>query len=167
MWGRLSGSSLVIPLTYQGHLSAWPLNQFNTTSEAPKGCLLCQRNVKTWPWNSLQKHTVWVDKKIFYKYPGSSICTLSLSRRQHIQLRIYVLLSLEWSLHASSIPPLANWKSHLLTSLAFSRQINWSMNQWEGMNRLRLRGNGLIHTCIHTHQIFTIDMWVTLSITQR
>lgn len=83
-----------------------------------------------------------------------------------MQLRIYVLLSLEWSLHASSIPPLTNWKSHLLTSLAFSRQINWSMNQWEGMNRLRLRGNGLsTHTRIHTRQIFTIDMWVTLSIT--
>lgn len=60
------------------------------------------------------------------------------------------------------VPPLANWKSHLLTSLAFSRQINSSMNQWKGMNRLR--GNGV---CTHTraYQIFTIDMWVTLSIT--
>lgn len=94
------------------------------------------------------------------------MCALSLSRFQHIQLKIYVLLSLEWSLHASSIQPLANWKSHLLTSLAFSGQINGSMNQWEGMNRLRLRGNGhSIHTRKHTHQIFIIDMWVTLSIT--
>lgn len=86
--------------------------------------------------------------KRYYEYPDISICTLSLSQCQHIQQRIYVLLSLEWSLHASSMPPLANWKSHLLTSLAFSRQINGSMNQLECMNRLRLRGNGL---CTHTH----------------
>lgn len=95
------------------------------------------------------------------------MCALALSQCQHLQPRIYALLSLEWSLHASSVQPLANWKSHLLTSLAFSRQINGSMNQWEGMNRVCLRGNGLSHTHTHayTHKIFTIDMWVTLSIT--
>lgn len=39
------------------------------------------------------------------------------------------------------------------------------MNQWEGMNRLCLRGNGLCtDTRIHTDQIITIDMRVTLSI---
>lgn len=63
------------------------------------------------------------------------------------------------------VPPLTNWKSHLLTSLAFSRQINWSMNQWEGMNRLRPQRKWTLYTHTLTYQIFTIDMWVTLSIT--
>lgn len=160
MWRCRSESNLV---EWQGHLSVWPLYQVKTTSEAPRWHLLSHRRLK---------NTQYEYMKTYFsedKYLGVSICTLSLCLCQHIQLKIYVLLSLEWSLHASGMQPLANWKSHLLTSLAFSRQINGSMNQWEGMNRLRLRGNGLcIHTHshprTHTHQIFTIDMWLTLSI---
>lgn len=67
---------------------------------------------------------------------------------------------------------LLNWNTHLDTSLAFSAEINGSINRWEGMKRLRLWGNGLAraHTHSHTHalshtpKVFTIDMWVSLSI---
>lgn len=55
--------------------------------------------------------------------------------------------------HTSTIIPLANWKSHLVTSLAFSAQINWSMNQWEGLNRLCLWGNGLL-TYAHASNLY-------------
>lgn len=143
MWGHLSGSSLLIPLNYKvacqsGHfISSKPLQRywsdacsFNEMSE----CGVSQHQCR---------------KTYFF----ISICTLSLSR---CQLKIYVLLSLEWSLRASSTQPHANWKSHLLTSLAFSRKINGSMNQWEGMNGLRLRGNGLCrrtHTLIHAESL--------------
>lgn len=62
---------------------------------------------------------------------------------------------------------LSNWNSHLDASLAFSAQINGSMNRWEGINRLCPWRDGLVRAHTHTHtrpKIFTIDMWVTLSI---
>lgn len=124
----------------QGRLSVWPLHQSKTTLEDQSDAY----SVNEMSECGLEMHTAQVHKNIFF----ISICTLLLSLCQHIQLKIYVLLSLEWSLHASSIRPHANWNSHLLTSLAFSRKINGSMNQWEGMNRHRLRGNGLRR---HTH----------------
>lgn len=117
-------------------LSVWPLRQFRNHL----------RGSEVTPALSLKCQSVVLKCAAHNNMFFIAVCTLSL--RQRMQLKTCVLLSLEWSLHASSTRPHANWKSHLLTSLAFSGKINGSMNQWEGMNRLCLRGNGL---CRHTH----------------
>lgn len=58
MWGHLSGSSLVVTLRYQGHLSVWPLYQFKTTSSAKAMPTFCQNTCQNVILEHFYKNTV-------------------------------------------------------------------------------------------------------------
>lgn len=76
------------------------------------------------------------------------------------------MLSLEGSLHASSVQPPHKLKESLTYIISF-----YQTNQWinESMGRYEWTpasvGIDSAHTRVDTHQIFTIDKWVTLSVT--
>lgn len=127
----------------QGRLSLWPLGQSKTTSGTWKLDITYLIIPK-----GLIKINIDTFKTAVYEALGGCCCFGA--RPTCLQCTT-----------------LSNWNSHLDASLAFSARINGSMNRWEGINRLCPWRDGLVRAHTHTRtrpKIFTIDMWVTLSI---